>query len=84
MVLSVKTNELLKIIIHKSNHRRTGPTSFMFVCLFVLLLGGGGAEVLCPNIFSGAPALENSLSGGGGGGGGGTRALVTVHKNGPL
>ena len=40
---------------HDSNedgdHRRTGPTTF------------GGAEDFCPNIFSGAPALKNSLSG---------------------
>ena len=41
--------------------------------------GGGGAEDFCPNILTGAPALENSLSGGWGGG----EDLCTVQKKVP-
>ena len=44
-----------------------------------LRLGGGGAEVFCPNIFPGAPSLK-TRSAGGGGGGGGARAPFFFYR----
>ena len=40
----------------------------------------GGAEVFCPNIFSGAPDLKNSVGGKGGGGGGLMHLFLLCQK----